>query len=133
MNEATKIALTKLSSVIETNRELLAVGKHDIDVTVNVKGHITVGEDYEATPTVSIPLKASLAHFIRLCGITRDVACIKLQQAMKAALEDEEKGEMKIREVTDIDEAMKKLQKDVLQKLPKMTKKGHVTVKLTVT
>ena len=131
MNETVKLALSKLS--LKPDRDAVASGKHDIDVTVNVKGTVTVGQDYETTPTVSVLSKATVAHLLRLSGITRDVSCKLLRQAMQAAMDDEVSGETKIREMEDIDASMKLFQTEVLSKLPKMTKKGPVTVKLTVT
>ena len=131
MNETLKLALSKLP--VKADRTAIAVGTHTIDTTVRVQGTIKVGEDYESTPTVSIPLKATICHLFRVMGVTRDIAAKHLYDAMKAALEDEEDAEKLLQESTvDFDGMSKKLEKEVLQKLPKMQKKGPVTAKLTV-
>lgn len=138
MENVTKVAVAKeLKKTAEIAREALTAGTYNVNdtVTLHIQGTLKVGEDSDYTPTTSIPYKAALALFVRYCGITREAAMEALTKAMKEAIEANEAGEQtveKIQELADLAVAEAKVQEG-LDKLPKKTKKGAVTGKLTIT
>jgi len=137
MDATTLLALervTKQAAKAAKAREEVAAGDYKFDtvLTFNLKGELRVAEDFEWTPTVSIPIKETLALFMRYCGATREAAMAGLMRAMKEAHELEEKGETCIAELADLKE-MEKQVVESLGQLPKELKKGAVTGKLTLT
>lgn len=121
-------------------RKNLEVGHHKIEnLVVEINGHINVAEDEEYTPTVEIPIKATLALFIRYCGVTRAAATDALVRAMTNAIDADEKGDEKSRRIFD---EIKASQEDIdackqvvdasMMELPKKMRSGKVTSKLEV-
>lgn len=113
---------------------------YEVNAVVNVKGSITVGQDEEFTPTACVPLKESLALFIRYCGITREAAKDALVKAMTDALNKQYRGAATVAEVgdaiSDESEVIADCEKQVvamMEKLPKQKRNGKVTTKLEVT
>ena len=106
------------------------VGKHEVNetLTLRVSGQVTRAADGERTPTSDIPLKATLALFMRYSGVTGPAALAALERAMREAIEDGEQGASAISEIHEIDSAMDRV-KATLAALPKVPKKGAVTVR----
>lgn len=134
MNNISTVALLTLAKAIENelkNREEPNVGTHTVDekLAFAIQGDVTkcAGESY--TPTVDIPMKVTLALFVRYSGVTADVALKALEKAMSEALAIGAKGEDKISEVANIDKAMSKVTA-MLGKLPQKTRKGKTNVKV---
>ena len=131
MNDALQVAIAK---IIAKDLPELATGSYEIDqtVTLHVKGTVKKGADCEYTPTVSVPLKATVALLLNKMGFQRDRAAELLVEAMTEALEWERLGEETIVErLADVDAAMERVQQITAQ-LPKQLRKGATTVKGTV-
>ena len=133
MKNVSTIALLALSKAIASeikNREDPEVGTHKVSekLTFEVEGSVQKCEDETYTPTVDIPLKVTLALFVRYSGITGDAALNALERAMSEALALGEKGEKKVSEVAEIDRAMSKVV-SMLGELPRKTRKGKTNVK----
>lgn len=130
MHDVLHVAIAKLLK--ETPD--LPVGTVTVDetVTLKVKATIKRNKDGEYTPTVSIPLKATLALLLAKMGFQRDRAAELLVEAMTEALNEDRLGEETISErLADIDTAMERVQA-ITAALPKETRKGAVTVKGSV-
>lgn len=112
----------------------LPVGTVEVDetVTLKVKATIRRNKDGEYTPTVSIPLKATLALLLAKMGFQRERAAELLVDAMTEALNEDRLGEETITaRLADVDTAMERVQ-EITAALPKETRKGAVTVKGSV-
>lgn len=129
-----------LGKLAKKGRSDLAAGEHELDatVTLHVTGTVKVGEDEDYIPTASIPLKATLALFMRYAGVTGPVAMKALVKAMNEAhaislLSDKEKKTRleAIREIADLDEAEVAVNKQ-LGALDEKTRVGKVNVKVVV-
>ena len=94
---------------------------------VRVSGCVEKGPDSEATPTVSIPLISTLAFLCEKLGVDRDSVAPVLRDAIRDAMENEQKEDgaiqAKIRHVT---EAVEYVKKEILQTLPKMKRQGRL-------
>jgi len=136
--------LTALANLLmkeaKARRETLTPGEYSIDeqVTLDVKGLIRVFEDHSYQPTTSIPLKVTLALFLRYSGVTGQHAISALVRAMSEALVIDElpKEERRttveaIRELADLEEA-ERIVTSSLEQLPPQNRKGRVNVKATV-
>ena len=135
MNATQTIALNSLieTKVAKAAREGLEVGTHQVDVTVRVTGSLTVAEDTEKTPTVSIPVKEVLALFVARSGCTREASLKLLRECLTDALAEGTKGEGAIDGAVDIDAEFKAMVSTLTASLPKTPVKGAVKAKLTVT
>ena len=98
-------------------------------LTLDLKGSIVVNPEEKYTPTISIPLKVTLALFVRYSGITGAAALNALEKAMKEALTLGDKAEESVREIADITQAEKKIKK-MLAELPKETRKGKTLIEV---
>jgi len=131
MNDFVHVAIAKL---IAKNTPDLPVGQVTVDevVTLHVKADIRRGEDGEYTPTISIPLKATLALLLARMGFQREMASALLIEAMTEALAGDRLGEETISErIADVESAMARVQ-EITAALPKAVRKGAVTVKGSV-
>jgi hypothetical protein len=111
------------------------VGSVDVNeiLTLEVKGTVKKAEDYERTPTVSIPLKATLALVLEKSGITRDRSMAILVEAMNEALQAQEQGEEYVKDmIRNVVEAENRVQ-NMLGQLDKVTVSGSKTIKENVT
>ena len=135
------LALAKAikEKALKDARKNLTVGTHNVDVTAHISGTITVGADEEFIPTVCVPLKAAMALFIRYCGITRNAAETALVKAMTEALNNAQRGAETvdtvagaISEEESIIAACEAQVTKMMGALPKQTRSGKVTTKLTV-
>jgi len=110
------------------------VGVVEVDetVTLHVKATIRRNQDGEYTPTVSIPLKATLALLLAKMGFQRERAAELLVDAMTEALNEGLLGEETVlARLADVDAAMARVTA-ITAALPKETRKGAVTVKGSV-
>ena len=129
MNNATKIALAKLLAK-EVDGLDLPVGNVEVDkvVTLHVKAGITRRKDGEYTPTVSVPLKATMALLLARMGFQRDVASKLLVEVMTEALKaDKLADEGIVNLLADVDAAMEMVQ-EITDALPKERRKGATVV-----
>lgn len=126
---AIQVAIGKLNAA-KGARESLAVGDYPVDAMVHVVGYVRVGDDYETTPTTSVPLKETLALFVKYCGVTRNAALAALENAMRDAIEATGKGKGALLEMMpELNKIMAQVEA-TLAKLPPRTCKGAVTAKL---
>jgi hypothetical protein len=131
--------ITALNNIVQAKalkaaRADLAVGTHQVDVTVRVTGTVTVGEDYTRTPTVGVPVKEVLALFLARSGALRE-ANVKLLQACfaEAMADGAGKGKDALKEaVADLDTVWADQVDALLAGMPVATVKGPVTTKLAV-
>lgn len=86
--------------------------------------------DTEKTPTVSIPLKATLALAMQKAGVQRDNIARILMEAMTEALALGEQGEARIADqLADVDAAMERVSA-ITEALPKTKVSGATLCKL---
>jgi hypothetical protein len=105
-------------------------GDYHIDTMVRVKGTVKVGKDYTTVPTVSIPMKETLALFIHYCGCTREAAIDALRRAASESIEATGKGAGSLADALPVvEETLAKVQEEVLADLPRQPRKGAVSVK----
>lgn len=142
MNQINTIALAKAVAEKTTKaaREGLAVGTHEIDMTVRIHGTMTVAEDTSKVPTVSIPMKETLALFIKYSGITAQHATALLTRAMTEALAANDEGEQGtegkgaiLAALPILESTMANVVKPMLESLPKTPVKGAVKTKFNIT
>jgi len=126
------VALAKIQADEEA-RALLTPGTYRVDTMVHVTGEINVGQDYSVAPTVSIPMKETLALFIHFSGITGDHAIRALVRAMQTAIATDGKGKGELSATMPIiNRTMGRVQSEVINQLPRQPRKGPVTHRLTV-
>jgi hypothetical protein len=130
---ANEVAKSKLTAATGA-RQMLTPGEYDIDQTLHIKGTIKVGEDYDTAPTVSIPLKETLALFIAYSGITGDHAKAALVKAMQHSISLTGTGQGELAKTMPVvNQTLAEVENDIIAKLPRQPRKGAVTSKLTVT
>ena len=130
MHDLLHVALGKLLK--DTPDVPVGVVEVDETVTLHVKATIRRNQDGEYTPTVSIPLKATLALLLAKMGFQRERAAELLVDAMTEALNEGLLGEETVTaRLADVDAAMARVQA-ITAALPKETRKGAVTVKGSV-
>lgn len=129
------------TAALKTARAKLEPGTHEVDFLARVHGTLTVNEDEEYTPTTSVPIKATIALFLRYCGVTRDAALAHLERAMVDALRaaETENGlpatteDAVASEISEdaevINEMMERVNK-MARALPKQKRAGKVLAKL---
>jgi hypothetical protein len=94
---------------------------------VRVSGCVEKGEDSFATPTVSIPLITTLAFCFEKLGVDRDSQVAVLRQAIREAMESDEKEDRSIQaRIRHVSEAVEFVKKEILQTLPKMKRQGRL-------
>ena len=118
-----RFSAAELSAIAKVGKSgNLLVGDHKVDVMLHLTAIVRKGEDYERTPTASIPTKKTLALFVRYCGITRDAALKMLERAMTDAINEQVTADF-----GDLDTAEMKVVK-ALGNLPKVKVAGATTV-----
>lgn len=137
MDAATLHALASLlTAQAKKARKDLDPGTYEVDahVEMDVSGVVNVSEDESYTPTVSIPLKVTMALFMRYTGVTGEHAHAALMKAMTDALEienlsskDKKAAVEAIEELADLEAAEAKVRSG-LDDLPKKNRKGKVNV-----
>lgn len=94
---------------------------------VRVSGCVEKGADSEATPTVSIPLITTLAFCFEKLGVDRDSVAPVLREAIREAMEAEQKEDSAIQaRIRHVSEAIDFVKKEILQTLPKMKRQGRL-------
>jgi hypothetical protein len=102
----------------------IEAGDHPFNFTVQVQGVLRKGDNYEATPTASIPMIQAFALFVKRMGFQREAALAKLQEAMQEAFAAGVNGE-KI-DLGDLSEAEDKV-RAMIGTLPKTICEGKTT------
>ena len=94
---------------------------------LTVSGCVEKGEDTFITPTVSIPLITTLAFLCEKLGVDRDSTVPVLREAIRGAMEAEQKedGAIKAR-IRHVSEAVDYVKKEILASLPKMRRQGRL-------
>ena len=144
MTALTAIELTALSATVaklaKDARSDIEPGDYTVgrEVTLRVDGTVKVSADEDYTPTVAIPLKATMALFMRYAGVTGPAAMDALERAMTEALslsaltgKAKKDAETAIHELADLSAAEAKVRKG-LDALPTKTRMGKVAVKAQV-
>ena len=135
MDDPQTVALCKAipAAAAAKARRGLAPGRHEIDVTVRLRGELLVGEDTDKTPTASVPLLETLALFVHYSGITGGHATALLKRAMTDALAAGNSG---VGAVADALPVVRRVQEEVvrpmLDALPRTRVAGQVRAKLDV-
>lgn len=94
---------------------------------LTVSGVVEKGEDTFVTPTVSIPLIATLAFLCEKLGVDRDSTVPVLRAAITEAMEAEMKEDGAIKaQIRHVAEAVEFVKKEILQGLPKMRRQGRL-------
>jgi hypothetical protein len=134
MNALLATALADVSKKLVKANGKVKPGVHRIDTTVlvRVSGTVTKLPDTEKVPTVSIPLKATLALALQKAGVQRDNIAAILVESMTEALNMGEQGEARIADnLKDVEEAMQRVSA-ITHDLPKTPVSGATNCKLTV-
>jgi len=133
INTTTLVSLVKALETELKSREDLAPGIHTVSDSVNLelRGSVEVNESETYTPTISIPLKVTMALFVRYSGITGAAALNALEKAMSEALTLDKKAQKLISELAVLDQAEEKVTA-MLGELPKAERKGKTFVKVEV-
>ena len=126
-------------AALKQARANLTVGVHKIKTTVDIEGTIEVLDDEQYTPTAEVPIKATLALFLRYSGVTRQAGADALLRAMSDAIAAGDLGSAKsariIAEINaaqaDVD-AVVRLAEATAARLPQRTRNGKVLSDLTV-
>jgi len=135
MDAKEQIALSKALSkrVIDDARELLTPGVHNVDVSIRISGSLSVSEDYFTTPTVSIPLKETMALLLHRMGFQREAAITILREVMTEAIGTMGCGKNALADALPIVvEAMEMVETEILAHLPQQSRKGPVRASLAI-
>jgi hypothetical protein len=110
-------------------RQQVATGEHEVNTLVHIQGTVKVAKDYTTVPTVSIPLKETLALFIHYCGCTREAALTALHRAASEAIDATGKGKGSLEAaIPVVEEGLKRVMEE-LDELPRQDRKGAVSIK----
>jgi hypothetical protein len=141
MNNIETLAMNKAvtKKVVDASRKNVTAGKYHVDMTVRVRGDLSVGEDTETTPTASLLSVDFLLLAFHAAGITRKAAMKAIGNVADGYLvnwtgskEDKEKAKEARQEALDAydpDGKMKELFSSFKDDLPKVPKKGSVKFK----
>jgi hypothetical protein len=134
MNDIVTVGIGKgiKPALVKKASKEIGAGLHQIDELVRVQGTIKKAEDEDCAPTVSLSLLETLALTLHYAGITRESAMKAIRKAATEALEDSTttKGEL-LAKYDWIADELATIKEEVIEKLPKITKQGKVTTKLT--
>ena len=122
------LALSKVvtDSQAKEARASLSHGILDVDFSVRVWGGLSIAPDTDAKPTASLPVKEVLALFFHRCGMQRERALELLRSCMVEALQASSSGSGALTHLQEVREAMYWLETDLLDKLPRVPRKGVV-------
>lgn len=135
-NAVETLAIAKIVSKDnkEKQRAAVAPGKYPFDISMHIKGVLTVGDDYMRAPTVSIPVLEVLALFIARAGITRERSESLLVDCLTAAMsKNDGKAQGQIASVLpQVAATLERVQKEVISKLPlaKVNGQTRATMKI---
>lgn len=123
--------------------KVIPAGAYQIDtvVTLAIKGSLKKGQSTLATPTVEIPLIATMALLLKKMGFQREKAAEILRECMTESLlmkenpqpDDQTSAELIAERISDAENAIKFVKESVLERLPKQPKAGPTNVSVTVT
>jgi hypothetical protein len=130
---AERLAMSKISA--GDARDIVKPGTYDIDTTVNIKGTITVGEDYETTPTANIPILPVMALLVQRMGFQREKAMKIIVDAINESIADKDTTVLENlqKDTAEIEAAIEVVRKGIISKLAKVKANGKVTHKLKTT
>ncbi len=132
------LTLTALSAQLAKEakkvRKGLPVGDHEVstEVTLSVNGTINVSEDYDRTPTVSVPLLRTMALALSYAGVTGEHALEAVTKAMNTALTEDKDANGQLAQVKAIEEKVNEIKAKFATELPKASVKGPVKVKAAI-
>lgn len=141
MNNIETLAMSKAvtKKVVDASREEVTAGKYFVDMTVHIKGDLSVGRDTEVTPTASLLSVDFLLLAFHSAGITRKAAMKAIKNVADGYLvnwtgseEDKERAKEARQEALkayDPEGKMSKLFSSFKADLPKVPRKGNVTFK----
>jgi hypothetical protein len=118
--ELTATEQTALNHVASKS-DALSPGEYHVDTLVRIRADFYKGEEYFRKSTSSIPLKQTLALFIKHCGITREAALTKLELAMKESLQTNQEVDFGV-----LEEAQERVE-SLLTSLPQTRCTGKTT------
>ena len=130
MTNLFKALLAKAWKDQETN--LLSPGTHFIDeeFVVRLSGYVEKHADQQITPTTSVPLISVLALFWEKSGIAQDTAIQLLREAITEAMDENACKNCRIKSrIDDVNSAVEAVKKDLLAKLPKVSRAGRTVTK----
>jgi len=108
-------------------RKHVRPGVYDIDLDVKVKGRLTVPAGEFHTPTVSIPLLATLALALRYSGVTREKTKeALLRAATDAVLKGQGVEDTLTSELPWVKKALEELREELGATLPKAFRAGKI-------
>lgn len=115
-------------------KDRVTPGEHGFDFTVNFRGRLNKGNDYEKSPTTATPWLTVIGLFVRRSGIQRDKAMEYIRDAMieAANVKGNKKAEKLLLEETGVGDAVETYKRDVIAKLPKTIAQGPITSACTV-
>lgn len=132
MNDVLSVAMGKIAAPSKARSNLLP-GTYNVDSIVRVSGTLRVGENYERAPTVSVPLKETLALFIAYSGITATHATTALTRALGEAIAKTGTGQGSLAETMPIvEQTMNRVQSEVIDNLPRVNVSGRVDASLNI-
>jgi len=137
---AERVALAKCGgTIVQAVRDRLAVGPHDVDLTVRIVGQVSKGEDYEARKTARILNLGTLVVLMARMGCQRDKAAellaevaAEVAQAPAGAQAFGEWLERNYSGGAEAVETAKSLLAEKLAHLPPERHNGKITAKVAV-
>jgi hypothetical protein len=121
-----------LGKIWSKNAPELAPGLTEVSgqYLLTVSGVVEKGDDSFATPTVSIPLIATLAFLCEKLGVDRDSMVPVLRDAIREAMLAEQKEDSSIQaHIRNVEQAVEFVKKEILSTLPKMKRQGRLDTK----
>lgn len=159
LTDIQKVVLAKVmdSGEVRAARKGVSAGQYDVDFTVRVNGSVKVREDYERAATTSVPwmevtammregfrvtVEGMIAKMDRGEAVTRDdlveimengpVALGFAVECVRKSLVKGESAVGKVREVVELEDAVKSLLSDVSGNLPSQPVPGAVVLDVVV-
>lgn len=131
--EILAIAKAVTAECEKSAREALAPGVYYVDTTVRIRGTVVVEEGGDRRPTVSIPLKETMALLLHHCGVTRNAAMDALSRALFESIATKGKAAGSIDELGIVDDVYKERVDAMLDLLPRTRVAGKVKAEVAVT
>jgi len=134
LSPTTIIALAKkfapTSKLVKDARKAVPVGTVTVNATVTVAGDLVVAEDYETTPTVSVPFLRAMCLVAQRSGFQGPAALSLIGDAMRDALAMGKDADAELAKLTkDAEAHLKTLRAELTEKLPKAPRKGECKFK----
>ncbi|MHB8971246.1 MAG: hypothetical protein ACYC4N_12435 [Pirellulaceae bacterium] len=121
-----------IGKALKDDELFLKPGRYEYDevVTLHVSGSVRKENDTLCSPTVSIPLIATLALFWEKSGITQDHALRMLKEAITEALSAGKDTSEEIQSrIKHVEKAIQVVRENLLEELPKVRKNGRLITK----